>query len=153
MWDSSSCGSLWACAGATATVPRLYHGIASLVPSGGIITAGSNPQGSYYFQSDPATGVFPAELRVEYYYPWCLPAPAMAPFLLSHLRCIDKLGHFLRREASRVCQPLCHHALAKRLPPAAWCTKACVFFCSFLPDPPSTCLEDTQWYSSVLHPL
>lgn len=58
-------------AGATATVPRMYHSVASLVPSGAVITAGSNPQGSYYFQSDPATGVYPAELRVEYYYPWC----------------------------------------------------------------------------------
>ena len=28
-------------------------------------------QDGYYFQYDPATGVFPAELRVEYYYPWC----------------------------------------------------------------------------------
>ena len=66
-------------AGATATVPRMYHSAASLVATGAVITAGSNPQGSYYFQSDPATGVFPSELSVEYYHPWCLPSPASAP--------------------------------------------------------------------------
>ena len=58
------------CAGATATVPRMYHSIASLVHTGAIITAGSNAQGTYAFQSDPTTGVYPSELRVEYYYPW-----------------------------------------------------------------------------------
>lgn len=60
--------------GAMATVPRMYHSVASLVYTGAIITAGSNPQGQYAFQSDPATGVFPSELRVEYYYPWWVPA-------------------------------------------------------------------------------
>ena len=55
-------------------MPRLYHSVASLVHTGAVITAGSNPQGQYAFQSDPATGVFPSELRVEYYYPWWAPA-------------------------------------------------------------------------------
>ena len=72
-------GRVRSCAGATATVPRMYHSVASLVASGAVITAGSNPQGSYYFQSDPATGVYPSELRVEYYYPWWLPASATPP--------------------------------------------------------------------------
>ena len=58
------------CAGSTATVPRMYHSVASLVANGAIITAGSNPQGRYEFRSDPGSGVFPSELRVEYYYPW-----------------------------------------------------------------------------------
>ncbi|KAK9834905.1 hypothetical protein WJX81_007597 [Elliptochloris bilobata] len=62
-------------AGATATVPRMYHSVASLVASGAVITAGSNPQGSYLFQSDPPNGVFPSELRVEYYYPWYFSVP------------------------------------------------------------------------------
>ena len=53
----------------------MYHSVASLVATGAVITAGSNPQGSYLFQSDPANGVFPSELRVEYYYPWCAVAP------------------------------------------------------------------------------
>ena len=66
-------------AGARATVPRMYHAIASLVATGAVITAGSNPQGSYLFQSDPAIGVFPAELRVEYYYPWCAAATCSLP--------------------------------------------------------------------------
>ena len=39
---------------------------ASLVATEAIITAGSNPQGHYAFQSDPSTGVYPSELRVEY---------------------------------------------------------------------------------------
>ena len=78
-------------------MPRLSHGIASLVPSGAIITAGSNPQGSYKFQTDPATGVYPAELRVEYYYPWCLPAAPRAPLHPSHWRCMQKLGFVVQR--------------------------------------------------------
>ena len=57
----------------------MYHAIASLVATGAVITAGSNPQGSYLFQSDPAVGVFPAELRVEYYYPWCAAAACCLP--------------------------------------------------------------------------
>ena len=51
-------------------MPRMYHSIASLVHTGAVITAGSNAQGTYAFQSDPGTGVYPSELRVEYYYPW-----------------------------------------------------------------------------------
>ena len=80
-------------AGATATVPRMYHSIASLVASGAVITAGSNPQGSYLFQSDPATGVYPAELRIEYYYPWCAPRSSV---LYS---CLGSLSHVCVRQA------------------------------------------------------
>ncbi|CAK0787896.1 hypothetical protein CVIRNUC_011118 [Coccomyxa viridis] len=56
--------------GALATVPRLYHGVATLIASGAIWTGGTNPQGGYQFQSDPANSVYPAELRAEVYYPW-----------------------------------------------------------------------------------
>ena len=62
----------------------MYHSIATLVLTGAVLTAGSNPQGQYAFQSDPGSGVFPSELRVEYYYPWC--APGLAGRLLSHLK-------------------------------------------------------------------
>ncbi len=54
----------------------VYHSGASLVATGAIITAGSNPQGQYAFQSDPSTGVYPTELRVAYYYPWGVPGVA-----------------------------------------------------------------------------
>ena len=48
---AASCDSAaLAGAGATATVPRMYHSVASLVHTGAIITAGSNPQGTYAFQ-------------------------------------------------------------------------------------------------------
>ena len=84
-------------AGATATVPRMYHAIGSLVATGAVITAGSNPQGSYLFQSDPALGVFPAELRMEYYYPWCAAA------VCSVLQSLAKLGTVLRLSSQRGC--------------------------------------------------
>jgi hypothetical protein len=54
LYDSAS-GS-WAVA-ATATVPRLYHSVALLLPDGRVITAGSNPH-----RTDD-------ELRLEIYHP------------------------------------------------------------------------------------
>jgi len=38
------CNSRRICAGASATVPRLYHGVSTLVASGAIWTGGTNPQ-------------------------------------------------------------------------------------------------------------
>ncbi len=46
--------------GATATVPRMYHSIAMLLPDGRVITAGSNPE---------ANTVAGGELRLELYHP------------------------------------------------------------------------------------
>jgi hypothetical protein len=45
---------------AKATVPRLYHGIAILLPDGRVLTAGSNPE-----SADPGGG----ELRLELFHP------------------------------------------------------------------------------------
>ena len=60
-------------------MPRMYHSVASLVASGAVIAAGSNLQGQYLNQSAPALGVFPSELRVEYYYPWRVHHAAVGP--------------------------------------------------------------------------
>lgn len=52
---------------ATATVPRMYHSIALLLPDGRIIAAGSNPEGSHqvaWLPPDPNE-----ELRMEVYSP------------------------------------------------------------------------------------
>lgn len=46
--------------GATASVPRMYHSIAMLLPDGRVITAGSNPE---------ANTVAGGELRLELYHP------------------------------------------------------------------------------------
>jgi hypothetical protein len=63
--------------GATATVPRLYHSVALLLPDGRVITAGSNTKRG----TD--------ELRLEFYHPPYLfkgprPVVASAPAQLSH---------------------------------------------------------------------
>jgi hypothetical protein len=47
----------------TSTIPRLYHSVATLVPSGKIMIAGSNPN------KDFATNKYPTEYRVEWLIP------------------------------------------------------------------------------------
>ncbi|ERN12018.1 aldehyde oxidase GLOX [Amborella trichopoda] len=47
-----------------ATVPRMYHSTAVLLPDGRILTAGSNPNYFYSFKGD-----FPTELRIEAFSP------------------------------------------------------------------------------------
>ena len=81
----------------------MYHSVASLLATGAIITAGSNPQGSYADQYDPANGVFPSELRVEYYYPWCE---------MHHTACASPTLHADRARSRHSSVPHCSVCLA-----------------------------------------
>ncbi|POW18716.1 hypothetical protein PSHT_05531, partial [Puccinia striiformis] len=54
----------------TSTIPRLYHSVAALVPSGKIIIAGSNPN------KDFTTNTYPTEYRVEWLSPPYLTDPS-----------------------------------------------------------------------------
>ncbi len=57
----------------TSTIPRLYHSVASLTPSGNIMIGGSNPN------DDVSTAKYPTEFRVEFLNPpyMSLPRPVM----------------------------------------------------------------------------
>ncbi|POW10526.1 hypothetical protein PSTT_06024, partial [Puccinia striiformis] len=54
----------------TSRIPRLYHSVAALVPSGKIIIAGSNPN------KDFSTNTYPTEYRVEWLSPPYLTDPS-----------------------------------------------------------------------------
>jgi hypothetical protein len=54
----------------TSTIPRLYHSVATLVPSGNIMIAGSNPN------KDVSTAKYPTEYRVEWLSPPYLNDPS-----------------------------------------------------------------------------
>ncbi|PLW50330.1 hypothetical protein PCANC_05649 [Puccinia coronata f. sp. avenae] len=80
-------GSRWSRPMANATVPRLYHSVASLLADGSILTAGSNPNADYIA---PNTANYPyaTEYRAEKFYPdyfnRARPTPSGLPTTLSY---------------------------------------------------------------------
>ncbi|KAJ7481720.1 glyoxal oxidase N-terminus-domain-containing protein [Mycena latifolia] len=61
---SAPVGSRFSRAGlATSNIPRLYHSVATMLPSGAIMIGGSNPN------DDMSTKPYASEYRVEYLYP------------------------------------------------------------------------------------
>lgn len=84
---SAAKGSRWSRPMANATVPRLYHSVASLLADGSILTAGSNPNADYIA---PNTANYPyaTEYRAEKFYPdyfnRARPTPSGLPTTLSY---------------------------------------------------------------------
>ncbi|CAH7687128.1 glyoxal oxidase N-terminus-domain-containing protein [Phakopsora pachyrhizi] len=80
-------GSRWSRPMSNATVPRLYHSVASLLADGSILTAGSNPNADYIA---PGTANYPfvTEYRAEKFYPdyytKTRPKPSELPKSLSY---------------------------------------------------------------------
>lgn len=80
-------GSRWSRPMSNATVPRLYHSVASLLSDGSIMTAGSNPNADYIA---PGTAGYPfvTEYRAEKFYPdyytKSRPKPTGLPTSLSY---------------------------------------------------------------------
>ncbi|MBW0470069.1 hypothetical protein O181_009784 [Austropuccinia psidii MF-1] len=80
-------GSRWSRPMSNATVPRLYHSVASLLADGSILTAGSNPNADYIA---PGTPNYPyvTEYRAEKFYPDYFtktrPTPSGVPTTLTY---------------------------------------------------------------------
>ncbi|CAA0830154.1 glyoxal oxidase-related protein [Striga hermonthica] len=59
---------------APTVIPRMYHSVSAVLPSGEILVAGSNTNPFYMLEKYEDDYTFPSELRVEKFYP-----PYMAP--------------------------------------------------------------------------
>lgn len=80
-------GSRWSRPMSNATVPRLYHSVASLLSDGSILTAGSNPNADYIPAGTPGYP-YVTEYRAEKFYPdyytKTRPQPSGLPTSLSY---------------------------------------------------------------------
>jgi hypothetical protein len=92
--------------GATATVPRLYHSVAVLLPTGEVLTAGSNPN-----RGDD-------ELRIELYHPPYL-FRGRRPFIESAPQTIGYGDRF------RLHSPDAHHVMWAQLTRPMATTHSC----------------------------
>ncbi|GFP94748.1 galactose oxidase [Phtheirospermum japonicum] len=64
---------------APSIIPRMYHSVSAVLPSGEILVAGSNTNGFYMLEKYGDDFTFPTELRVEKFAP-----PYMAPNQLKY---------------------------------------------------------------------
>lgn len=77
-------GQKWAKAGAPATIPRMYHSTAVLLPDASVLIAGSNPNADFVSADNPPTTPNPtykyfSDTSMEVFYPDYYDQPRPAP--------------------------------------------------------------------------